>query len=194
MKANRLCTAFALVLVACPSAAGAFETTPDEEVVTYILFGLERHAPAPPGLVTFSEGAKPLTTVIAMVEGARRAEIARITIERAGACSFTAELADTGSLSIFRAGKFSFDFSALENVEPGKAEAASETILTGAKMRCLASQFEGTCERFNREDAPRGLWRWRIGPIAKDKAESLQADRTRLKEAVAHLKGKVCAR
>lgn len=59
-------------------------------------------------------------------------------------------------------------------------------------MRCLASQFDGACDRFNSKDGPRGLWRWRIGPMEKDKSGNVQTDRARLKEAVAHMKGKVC--
>lgn len=182
------------MLLASPSAAGSFETMSEEEVATYLLFGLDRHAPAPPGLSTFSPSAKPLTVAIAMVEGSQRAEIGRITVKRTGACSFKAELSDTGALAIFRAGTFSVDFTALETVETSKTDDAAVTILAGAKMRCLASQFDGACDRFNSEDAPRGLWRWRIGPMEKNKSGNLQTDRARLKEAVAYMKGKICVR
>ena len=158
------------MLLASPSAAGSFETMSEEEVATHLLFGLDRHAPAPPGLLTFSPSAKPLTVAIAMVEGSQRAEIGRITVERTGACSFRA----------------------LETVEADKTDDGAVTIFAGAKMRCLASQFDGACDRFNSKDGPRGLWRWRIGPMEKDKSRNVQTDRARLKEAVAHMKGKVC--
>lgn len=180
------------MLLASPSAAGSFETMSEEEVATYLLFGLDRHAPAPPGLLTFSPAAKPLTVAIAMVEGSQRAEIGRITVERTGACSFRAELSDTGALAVFRVGTFSVDFTALETVEADKTDDGAVTIFAGAKMRCLASQFDGACDRFNSKDGPRVLWRWRIGPMEKDKSGNVQTDRARLKEAVAHMKGKVC--
>lgn len=193
MKTKLLAAAFAATLLpSCSNAADPFEGRPAEEVVTYILFGLEDKAIVKNREFALEVSAmqpKPYALGVTAVQGDKR-KLGMISIvNRVDDCTYMVDFDNRNPSASNPGGTFKID---LTNLTAAKLEKSEFAVFEGASIECVKSKAAGFCEFLNTdEDGLRtGKWQWRVGPFDKDK--NLEADQTKVNAAITHFKANIC--
>ncbi|PDT38159.1 hypothetical protein CO671_01815 [Rhizobium sp. M10] len=196
MKAKLLTAAFsAAILSACSSeAAGPFDGKSAEEVVSYLLFGLEDKASVTMDTLTVSTEAtqaKPLSLVVKMQEGSNSEDALRATVETSDNCTFTVAmkpLAINERVGLKDA-KFSVDLTNVTAVEVGRGK---NMKLPGAKIMCLEAAEDVWCKAVS-EESTTGRWGLRVGPFEKENPETpVKSIQEKANQALSYFKANIC--
>lgn len=196
MKTKLLTVAFsAAILSACSSeAAGPFDGKSAEEVVSYLLFGLEDKTSVTLDTLTISTEAtqaKPLNLMVRMQEGAKSADGFQTTVETADNCTFTVQvkLLEMRGNPNFQRSKFSVDLTNVTAVQVGRDE---RMRLEGAKILCLEAEQDLWCKAVS-QDTVNGKWRMRIGPFEKENSATPVASiQDKANQALSYFKANIC--